>query len=249
MQSTAGLTRLRSSDLRQMQPVLPRSGSERGEFRNSMADAHVWMPAWTDEDEGMLVRVEEFRRKSKGQHVGWIAQEQTFRALETSLHQVWRRTTHCRQLPVLSVTVREKPTDSQEKWSILKSNNRQEEQVYACVSVPQEMSKTPLRSLPRKEESEKRHRTTVSSDTSSFLEKSISKRKEADIFEFEPWPRASKFGSRKISLRRQVMSGSSHPMLVGDRLAEMDCATSTDDWDHFRICILQQSNGIRDTGV
>ena len=101
-----------------------------------MADAHVWMPAWTDEDEGMLVRVDEFRLKTKGQHVGWIAQKQTFRALETSLHQVWCRTTHSRQLSVLSVTGRKKPTDSQEKWSILKSNNRQEDQVHACVSVP-----------------------------------------------------------------------------------------------------------------
>ena len=38
--------------------------------------------------------------------------------------------------------------------------------------------------------------------------------KEAENFEFEPWPQASGFGSWKASLYREVMSGSTHPRLV-----------------------------------
>ena len=59
--------------------------------------------------------------------------------------------------------------------------------------------------------------------------RALRKIQEAATFEFEPRPQALRFGSWKISFRGEVMSGSSHPKLVGVCLAEFDCAASMDD--------------------
>ena len=48
---------------------------------------------------------------------------------------------------------------------------------------------------------------TALSDTLCENEESVSKTKEAERFELEPWPRASNFGSWKIRIRREVISG------------------------------------------
>ena len=76
---------------------------------------------------------------------------------------------------------------------------------------------------------------TALSDTRSTVEESGPKKKEAEKFDFEPWPHASKFGFWKLSFRREVISASSHPTLVSKRLAGIDVATRIEDLDFSRV--------------
>ena len=39
------------------------------------------------------------------------------------------------------------------------------------------------------------------------------RKKEAQNIQFKPWPHASKFGSSKRTLRREVISGSTYPII------------------------------------
>ena len=48
-------------------------------------------------------------------------------------------------------------------------------------------------------------------------------KKGTEKFEFEPWPPDN---SWKVSFRREVMSGSTHPQLISDWFPEMDVAVS-----------------------
>ena len=66
----------------------------------------------------------------------------------------------------------------------------------------------------------------------SVTDESISNRNVAVKFEFEPWPQASKFNSWKVSFRREEISGSTHPRLISEWLAEIDVAASMGDLDH-----------------
>ena len=70
------------------------------------------------------------------------------------------------------------------------------------------------------------------SDTRSVADVSTSKRKESDNFEFEPWPRASKISSWKVSFRREVRSGSTHSRLISDCFAEIDLAAGMEELDY-----------------
>ena len=73
---------------------------------------------------------------------------------------------------------------------------------------------------------------TALSDTRSTGEEGGPKKKEAETFEFEPWPHASKSG---LSFRRQVILASSNPNLVSDRLAGIDVATRIEDLEYSRV--------------
>ena len=64
----------------------------------------------------------------------------------------------------------------------------------------------------------------------STIENGTQKRKEAE--KLESWPLASRFGLWKISFGREVMSGSVHPKLVVQWLAESDHAANMDCLDH-----------------
>ena len=55
--------------------------------------------------------------------------------------------------------------------------------------------------------------------------------KEGEKFKFEPWPQASKFNSWKMSFRREVVSGSTHPRLMVDWFAELDVAARMEEPD------------------
>ena len=74
--------------------------------------------------------------------------------------------------------------------------------------------------------------TAVTDTRSAADESGSSNRREAEKFEFEPCPLASKFGSWKVSFRREVISESTHPRLVSDWLADIDMATGIEDLDH-----------------
>ena len=74
--------------------------------------------------------------------------------------------------------------------------------------------------------------STALSDTRSVADESTSKRKEAENFESEPWPHASKFSSCKVSFRREVISGSTHPRSISEWFAEIDLAAGMEDLDH-----------------
>ena len=73
--------------------------------------------------------------------------------------------------------------------------------------------------------------STALSDTRSVADESVPKRKEAETFEFEPWLQASKFNSWKVSFRREVVSGSTHPRLISEWSAEIDVAASVGELD------------------
>ena len=65
--------------------------------------------------------------------------------------------------------------------------------------------------------------------------KVLRKRKEAEKFEFEPWPQASQFSSWKVSFRTEVTTGSTHLRLASERLAEFDLPSGMEelDWSGF----------------
>ena len=74
---------------------------------------------------------------------------------------------------------------------------------------------------------------TALSDTRSVDdERKYLKSKEAEKFEFEPWPQASKINSWTVSLRREVMSGSTHPRLTSEWSGEIDVAATMGELDH-----------------
>ena len=65
--------------------------------------------------------------------------------------------------------------------------------------------------------------STAQWDTRSVADESSSERKEAEKFDFELWPQASKFGSWKVTLRREVIiSGSTHPRWIREWSAKID---------------------------
>ena len=77
--------------------------------------------------------------------------------------------------------------------------------------------------------------STALSDTRAVSDESFSKRKEAEKFECEPWPQASQFNSWKVSFRREVIPGSTHPRLISDWFAQIDVAASMGDFDPSRF--------------
>ena len=54
-----------------------------------------------------------------------------------------------------------------------------------------------------------------------------------------------KFGSWKLSFRREVISASSNPTLVSDRLAGIDVATRLEDLDYSRVVFENQPEYVR----
>ena len=64
---------------------------------------------------------------------------------------------------------------------------------------------------------------------------SISKKQEAEKFEFELWSQASTFGSWKVSFRQDVISGSTHPRSISDWSGEIDVAATVRELDHSRF--------------
>ena len=73
---------------------------------------------------------------------------------------------------------------------------------------------------------------TALSDTRSVTDESTPKRREAEKFECEPRPQASKFKSWNLFFRREVIPGSNHPRIVSDWLAEIEVAASMAELDH-----------------
>ena len=65
--------------------------NDKGEFRNFMSNLHLWMQAWTDEGETMLVSVES-THKVDNCTLAIDCSDEEFGSIETSLYQVLRRT-------------------------------------------------------------------------------------------------------------------------------------------------------------
>ena len=75
--------------------LIPRTwegGNERGEFRRFMSDLHLWMQAWSDQGEQMLVRVESIDRFDNNV-IAFDCSDEEFRSIESVLYQVLHRTT------------------------------------------------------------------------------------------------------------------------------------------------------------
>ena len=85
---------------------------------------------------------------------------------------------------------------------------------------------------PGRMENQTSSTSTALPDTRQVCDDNVSKGIEAERFEFDPWFRVSKFGSRKISVRREVISGPTHPQLVIDWLTEIEIATKKGDLDY-----------------
>ena len=82
---------------------------------------------------------------------------------------------------------------------------------------------------------------TLFSGFGSTHERSIPKRQEAEKIEFENMPQESRCGSWKISHPREVTSGSTHPTLAVQWLAEIAQAASMDDSNHTGFALLPRS--------
>ena len=75
--------------------LIPRNwegSNENGEFRSFMSDLHLWMHAWSDQGEQMLVRVESIH-KFDNNVIAFDCPDEEFRSIEASLYQVLHRTT------------------------------------------------------------------------------------------------------------------------------------------------------------
>ena len=65
---------------------------ENGQFRNFMAELHLWMQAWSDHRERILVRVESVDKVARPT-LAVDCTEADFRTFETALYLVLHRTT------------------------------------------------------------------------------------------------------------------------------------------------------------
>ena len=75
--------------------LIPRNwegGNERGEFRRFMSDLHLWMQAWSDQEEQMLAMVESIDRFDNNV-IAFDCSAEEFRSIESALYQVLHRTT------------------------------------------------------------------------------------------------------------------------------------------------------------
>ena len=75
--------------------LIPKSwdGShEKGQFRNFMAELHLWMQAWSHQGERILVRVESVDKVERST-LAEDCTEAVFRTFETALDHVLHRTT------------------------------------------------------------------------------------------------------------------------------------------------------------
>ena len=63
-----------------------------GQFRNFMAELHLWMQVWSDQNERILVRVESVDKVNRST-LAVDCTEADFRTSETALYQVLHRTT------------------------------------------------------------------------------------------------------------------------------------------------------------
>ena len=77
------------------------------------------------------------------------------------------------------------------------------------------------------------------SDSRSFAVESSSNRNEAEKFEFEPCPQASKFSSWKVSSRTEVVSGSTHARVISQWLEEIDLAAGMEELDYSGFIVDQ----------
>ena len=65
---------------------------DKGQFRNFMAELHLWMQAWSDQDERILVSVEGVDKVERS-ILAVDCTEADFRTFETALYQISHRTT------------------------------------------------------------------------------------------------------------------------------------------------------------
>ena len=79
--------------------------------------------------------------------------------------------------------------------------------------------------------------------------KVLPKRKEAETFEFESEPQASKFSSWKVSVRRGMTTRSARPRLINERSAEVALASGVDELDHSRFTCDSAEMRIWNSGV
>ena len=59
-------------------------------------------------------------------------------------------------------------------------------------------------------------------------------RNKTEYFEFKLW---ATFGSLKISFRREVIAGSTHPNVITTWLAEVEIAANMEDLNHSGLCL------------
>ena len=105
---------------------------------------------------------------------------------------------------------------------------------YSQPLTPTEKVDSPFQPLRPAEGSPWEHIPSTSvalSNTRSVTDESTSKRREAEKFEFEPWPQASQFNSWKVFFSRKVTTGSTHLRLSNDWLAEVDLASAVGEFD------------------
>ena len=65
---------------------------DKGQFRNFMAQLHLWMQAWSDQGDRILVSVESVDKVERST-LAVDCTEPDFRTLETALHHILHRTT------------------------------------------------------------------------------------------------------------------------------------------------------------
>ena len=65
---------------------------DKGQFGNFMAELHLWMQAWSDQRERILVRVESVDKVERPT-LAVDCTEADFRTFETALYQILHRTT------------------------------------------------------------------------------------------------------------------------------------------------------------
>ena len=65
---------------------------KKGQFRNFMAELHLWMQAWSHQGERILVRVESVDKVECSTLLAEDCTEAVFRTFETALYQILHRT-------------------------------------------------------------------------------------------------------------------------------------------------------------
>ena len=138
----------------------------------------------------------------------------------------WKRTP-------LVILVKVKPEDVQNKWRTWTASRLAQGNSQQNLTTPAR-STVPFSCLTcRRVKTRNFHRQLLLPRTCvRSIEEGGLRKNEAEKIQFEPWPHASKFGSWKLSCRREVISGSTYQQLVSECLTEIDVATRMEGMEY-----------------
>ena len=118
--------------------LLPRNwegSNEKGKFRTFMSDLHLWMQAWSDQEEKKLLSVES---TDKFDTIAFDGSDDEFRSIEASLNQVLHRTTANEPLRIVQQTRGQKGFEA---WRVIMRRYHVGQKISICSTDQKHLCK------------------------------------------------------------------------------------------------------------